>query len=591
MSRPLPVWTAAEAAAAAVVYDEVRADGRSLCWLQTIPEEDGRVALMRMTSDGVISAVSPAGTSVGSDLHGYGGGAYATRNELAWYVDAESGHVFLNEDGDARVVLERRHADEYLGDLAVTEDQLWCVRETSSGDELVQVSSDGSLRVIAATDGFFGSPRPYDGKLAWLRWDRDRMPWDGSELMVASHLGDPVPPERVSGGREESVTQPQWDHRGRLWFLSDRTGWWNLYKLDGNEVTPVALMEKDLAPPEWEAGYRSYVLHPSGGAVMIEHNGPHHQLLIHDGTSVKPLPTPFTSFKPYLTMQGWDVVGIGASPVQAPHIFRLDLLRPEQGTQIFEDSADAAGHSVTAPQPLRVPSPSGGEVQALVYPPVNAAGDWCAPLVVRAHPGPTSAVHTRLDWHTQLLTSNGFAVADVDYHGSTGYGRPFRRSLYGRWGDLDVDDCAAVAEYLLAEGRTMPGQVFITGSSAGGYTALQAVSRPSVFSGAVARSAIVNPSRWMTTAPRWQRPHAVGLAGPVGAVRAEVIDRPTLLIHGADDHIAPLSDVADLARQLAVRAKPCQLIVLDARHTLSAQQATALALQAELTFYRDLMAP
>ncbi|MFI6079078.1 prolyl oligopeptidase family serine peptidase [Actinoplanes sp. NPDC051343] len=196
---------------------------------------------------------------------------------------------------------------------------------------------------------------------------------------------------------------------------------------------------------------------------------------------------------------------------------------------------------------------------------------------------------SRLDWHIQYLTSNGFAIAEVDYRGSSGYGRKLRRELYGHWGTADVEDCIAVAAHLLDAGRTSSGRVFITGASAGGYTALQAVSQPSPFSGAVARSAITDADRWRSTAPRWQRPHAAALAGPAGPVSPERIQQPVLLIHGSDDHVAPVAEVRRLSRGLEARGLPHRLLILDARHQVSAQQAAAQALEAELDFYRGLL--
>lgn len=191
----------------------------------------------------------------------------------------------------------------------------------------------------------------------------------------------------------------------------------------------------------------------------------------------------------------------------------------------------------------------------------------------------------------QFLTSKGFAVVDVDYRGSSGYGRAFRRSVHGQWGDADAHDCTAVAEHFIDMGRVRPGQVFITGASAGGYTALHAVSRPSVFTAAVARSAIVDPSRWRQIAPRWQRPHAAALVGPAGRVDPAAVERPVLLIHGADDHIAPVADVRSLAAGLAARGRRHRLIVLGAAgHRLSAEQEAAQALDAEVDFYRSVTA-
>jgi dipeptidyl aminopeptidase/acylaminoacyl peptidase len=418
------------------------------------------------------------------------------------------------------------------------------------------------------------------------------MPWDGSELLVAPHSGGELgEPARVAGGSMESVTQPCWAGDGRLWFVSDRTGWWNLYACDRGPAEPISPMAADVAPPEWEAGYAGYLALPGVGVVMIVYDGPYHRLVVVDRSGVRSLETSYTSFKPYLAVDGGRVLAVAASPSQPPQVVSIDLAHPQSSRVLTPPASTSGVVPLSAPQLVVVPTAADTAVSALLYPPTGATSDWCAPLVVRAHPGPTASISTRLDWHLQFLTSNGFAVVDVDYRGSAGYGRAFRRSIYGCWGTADVNDCAAVAQYLLDHGRARPGQVFISGASAGGYTALQAVSRPSVFAAAVARSAIVDPRRWQHAAPRWQRPHAAALLGPAGPVDPAAIDRPVLIIHGADDHVAPIDDVRALTGALAARGHDHQLIVLSvAGHRLLAQQEAARALDAEIGFFRSIMA-
>jgi dipeptidyl aminopeptidase/acylaminoacyl peptidase len=415
------------------------------------------------------------------------------------------------------------------------------------------------------------------------------MPWDSSELVVAPYTaGEVGAPVRVAGGSDESVTQPYWAGDGRLWFVSDRTGWCNLYAWDGQQSIVVAPVESEVAPPQWEAGYASYVPLPGGGVVMSVLAGPRHRLEVHDEAGRRTVGCGYTSVKPYLAVDSGRLLAIAASPTQPPRPVSIDLTGREGG-QVLAPDLEPAQEEVllSRPEILTVSANGGTPITAVLYPPVGASPGWSAPLVVRAHPGPTSSISLRLDWHVQFLTSQGFAVVDVDYRGSAGYGRAFRRSLYGQWGTADVQDCARLAQHLLEAGRTRPGLVFISGASAGGYTALQAVSGPSLFSGAVARSAIVDPRRWRQSAPRWQRPHAAALLGPAGAVDPAAITRPVLLIHSASDHVAPLADVTALADRLAARDHRHELIVLGAgKHLLSARQEAARALGAEVDFYR-----
>lgn len=580
---------AATAAAASVAYDEVQAIDGAVWWLESRPNDGGRVTLMKLAPTGLVTEVTPPEASVGSDLHGYGGGSYAVHASGIWYVDAVDGHLWSAEHGGRRrPVVERQSDEEHLGDLTVGDGSLWLVRERPDGDELVEVRLDGTQQVFASYEGFFGSPRPNGDRLAWLRWDADRMPWDGAEVLVADRGGTMAEALRVSGGRGESAGQPLWGRDGHLWFVSDRTGWWNVYSWSGTEVVAAASMSLDVAPPEWEAAYRSFLPLPSGELAMITYGGPDGRLAIQRESGLLPAATAYTSFKPCLAVNGSDLIGVAASPTQAPHIFALDW-RQLGPSRVLAESGVAAPPQLSIPELHHVPTDHGKTVTALVYPPTGLGKNWKAPLVVRAHPGPTASMKYRLDWHVQFLTTNGFAVVDVDYRGSAGYGRDYRRSLYGQWGTADVEDCVTVAEYLLDAERTRLGQVFVTGASAGAYTALQAVSRPSIFAGAVARSAIVDPFRWSETAPRWQRPHALALLGSAGAVRADGITRPVLLIHGSGDHVAPVSDVAELARGLRERGMPCDLLLLDARHELAAHDVIMRAWQAELSFYRRVL--
>ena len=314
----------------------------------------------------------------------------------------------------------------------------------------------------------------------------------------------------------------------------------NLYRHDGTAVAPVAA---ECAAAPWELGYASYCSLDDGRIVMIVREGPAHRLVIVDAAgTVEAVPVPYTSIKPCLVGWGSSVALIGSSPTLPQQVAVVEF-----GSDAPRLEVVAAGsHPGRVSTPERLDAP----VRALVYPPAGATDSWAAPLIVRAHPGPTASNTLRLDRQVQYFTSRGFAVADVDYTGSTGYGRAFRESLYGQWGIADVADCVAVAEHLIALGRTLAGQVFVRGASAGGYTALRAVSQEGPFAAATAVSAVVDPDRWAGTAPRFQRPHAARLLGTAGAVTATAIRTPVLLIHGTDDAVVPPDDVVDLADAL-----------------------------------------
>ncbi|MET7710315.1 prolyl oligopeptidase family serine peptidase [Micromonospora sp. NPDC005413] len=379
-----------------------------------------------------------------------------------------------------------------------------------------------------------------------------------------------------------------------MYFVSDRSGWWNLYRWDGHRVEAVAPIAGECAAEPWELGYASYGFLDGGRIVVAVQEGPRHRLVIvePDGT-VRPVDLPFTSIKPYLAVRGATVALIGSSPTAAPQVALIDLADADPQVEVLARSEHAGldGARVSTPTELRVRVASGREVLALVYPPTGAAADWRAPMIVRAHPGPTASCLLRLDWQAQFFTSRGFAVVDVDYLGSTGYGRVYRESLYGRWGLDDVDDCAAVAVHLLSTGRAVPGQVFIRGASAGGYTALHAVAQDGPFAAATAVSAIVDPDRWAQTVPRFQRAHAMRLRGGAGRVHAAAVQQPVLLIHGTADEVAVVEDVRELADELAsLGMAPEVLLLADVGHYVASSRRAGAALEAELAHYRSVMA-
>jgi dienelactone hydrolase len=529
---------------------------------------DAHRGLLRQGSDGATVELTPPGFRVGGGVHGYGGGSYISTPGALWCV-GEDGLYQVNPDNTVTLMVEGA-----FGDLTLGDGELLAVREDADGDALVAIPlhGDHGPRVLAEAAGFFGSPRPADGMIAWTWWSARDMPWDGCEVWVAGYdpggrIGDPM---RVAGGPDESAIEPRWGPDGMLYFMSDRTGWWNLYRHDGTAVAPLTA---DCAAAPWELGHASYRFLDDGRIVMIVREGPAHRLVVVDAAgTVTPVAVPYTSIKPCLAAWGSSVALIGSAPSLAQQVAIVDLdavLPPPQ---------------LAASLPLRLDVP----VAALVYPPADAPDDWSAPLIVRAHPGPTSSSALRLDPWVQYFTSRGFAVADVDYTGSTGYGRAFRQALYGRWGIDDVADCVAVAEHLITEGRAVAGQVFIHGASAGGYTALRAVSQEGPFAAATAVSAVIDPARWAETAPRFQRPHANRLRSDAGGVTAAALRTPVLLIHGTDDTVVPAADTVSLADALRDRGAPHELLLLPhTGHDVTDSEAT---LAAELDLYQRSLA-
>ncbi len=581
-----------DAVRASVSYDQLRTGDDGLYWLETRPGAGGGTTVTRWRPDEDKRDVSPEGFDVASGVHAYGGGSFAVAEGTLWCVGADG--IYRGRGGTDPLELVARGS---FGDLTVGDGELLAVRESEQGDELVAVTlaGDSSMRALAGSRGFLGAPRPGPGWLAWTAWSEHDMPWDACEVWVArySPRGVIENPVKLAGGPGESAVEPQWGPDGALYFVSDRSGWWNLYRWDGHKVEAVARIAGECAAEPWELGYASYGFLDDGRIVAVVQEGPRHHLVViePDGT-VRPVNLPYTSIKPYLALGGTTVAMIGSSPTAAPQVALVDLADADLQVKVLArpEHAGLDRARISTPTELRVRVASGREVLALVYPPTGAAADWQAPAIVRAHPGPTASCLLRLDWQAQFFTSRGFAVVDVDYLGSTGYGRAFRESLYGRWGLDDVDDCAAVAVHLLSTGRAVPGQVFIRGASAGGYTALHALAQDGPFAAATAVSAIVDPERWAETVPRFQRAHAMRLSGGAGPVRAAEIERPVLFIHGTADEVAVVEDVRELTEELTSHgAAPKVLLLSDVGHYVASSRRAGAALEAELAHYRSVM--
>ncbi|WP_431923735.1 S9 family peptidase [Micromonospora wenchangensis] len=583
-----------DAVRASVSYDQLRAGDDGVYWLETRPDaEQGTTVTGWRAGDGKRD-VSPKNFDVGSGVHAYGGGSFVVAEGTLWCVGGDRLYRRRRDDDELELV-----GHGCFGDLTIGDGELLTVRESEQGDQLVAVPLTGAprMRTLVSSPAFLGAPRPGPGRLAWTAWSEHDMPWDACEVWTAAYSphGEVENPVKLAGGPGESAVEPRWGPDGALYFVSDRSGWWNLYRWDGLTVEAVAPIAGECAAEPWELGYASYGFLDDGRIVAVVQEGPRHRLVViePDGT-VRPVDLPYTSIKPYLALRGTTVALIGSSPTAAPQVALVDVadIDPPQ-VEVLASPEHAAldGVRVSTPTELRVRVAGGREVIALVYAPTNSTADWLAPVIVRAHPGPTASCLLRLDWQAQFFTSRGFAVVDVDYLGSTGYGRTFRESLYGRWGLDDVDDCAAVAVHLLSAGRALPGQVFIRGASAGGYTALQAVAQDGPFAAATAVSAIVDPDRWARTVPRFQRAHAMRLRGGAGAVRAAEIQRPVLLIHGTADEVAEADDVQKLAEELtSLGIAPKVLLLPDVGHYVASSRRAGAALEAELAHYRSVLA-
>ncbi|MFE4972688.1 prolyl oligopeptidase family serine peptidase [Kitasatospora sp. NPDC056651] len=535
--------------------------------------------------------MTPSDFSVGSELHAYGGGSFAVVEDAVWFV-GDGGSLFRQPPGRTPDRIVPVRGSETYGDLTPSPDGgVFAVRGNGVADEIIAVTPAGNVQVLVRSSEFLSCPRLAGDALAYLEWGRDQMPWDSCRLLLADiRSGRPGAGRVVAGSSSESVLQPAWGPDGLLYFMSDRTGWWNLYRLRDDTVTAVLPTDADCAPAPWEAGYQSYGFAPDGAVVLTVLDGFSTELVAVDPTGSQCRLGPnLTSVKPYLAVDGDRLAVIGSTPSSAPRLWSLDLTAQADTLAVpISQGSQSAPPWTPVPPSIDTTRGTDGPVSFLLHRPPGASAS--VPLVVRVHPGPTDDVPLRLDWTTQFFVSHGFAVAEVLHRGSTGRGRAFRQVLHGHWGEYDVEDCAVVAEHLRSTGVVLTGAIFISGASAGGYTALQAASRPGPFAGATAASAIIDPAQWELSVPEFQRSHAAVLRGPAGAVTPEGIRCPVLVIHGTADTITSTRDAMRFAQGLtALGGEHDSLLLDDGDHYLSAPAAREQALRAELDFYRRIM--
>ncbi len=595
--------------------------GETLYWVESRPTEAGRSVLMRRDPDGTTGDVFPSEFSARTLVHEYGGLCYAVHDNAVYFSNFSDQRIYCVKPGRAPTPITAAppvaRAVRYA-DPVVTPDGMWlvCVRERHTGDEvvndLVAVPTDGSSepRLLAGEHDFFSSPcLRLDGtRVAWLSWDHPQMPWDGTELWEADVTAGFVlgPPRLVAGGSAESIAQPQYCPSGRLHYVSDRTGWWNLYADDRGQGRSLAPMEAEFAGPDWVFGLSSYAFSAGGSVVAAwSQDGLDRLGVLPPGAdSFEVISTPYTEFGG-LTGFGAGVVAVAGSASEAPAV--VEIAVPKNGRRVIRASRDRvvdAGY-LSAPRPIEFPAGPGLTAHALFYPPANAdfvgPDDERPPLLVASHGGPTSATSAALNYGIQFWTSRGFAVVDVNYGGSSGYGRAYRERLKGNWGIVDVDDCISAARYLADRGDVDRNRMVIRGGSAGGYTTLCAVTFHDVFAAGASHFGVADAGALARDTHKFESRYLDGLIGPWPDARALYEERspifhtdrlrtPLILFQGLEDEVVPPDQADMMAKALAEKGVPfAHLTYAGEQHGFRQAENIKRTAEAELAFYGSVL--
>jgi dipeptidyl aminopeptidase/acylaminoacyl peptidase len=624
---------------AAAVLGDVAVDGDDVWWSELRPEEGGRTQIVHRRRGGRAVDLLPEGFNARTATHEYGGGAWWVRSQTLWFANWDDQRIYQLTTRTTPVPVtpepEARRGDRWAdGDTARLDPSArWMavVREHHPAgvgpegvvNEIVVLDSAGKHEPRAVVTGpdFVSDPRfsPDGSQLCWLQWNHPDMPWDGTELFVADvqldeagpRLGTPTGvagrPHLAAGGSGdgESVCQPRWHPDGSLWFVSDRTGWWNLYRqAPSGDVEPRIVMDAEIGVPQWVFGQSRYAFVDDGRVVFAyQRDGVDHLAVGDADGEVRDLGVPYTSIAS-VQASGDDVVFVGASPTAEPAVVRLNLAirRPEILRPPRDLGIDPAWFSV--PEPISFPSSGGRTAHALYYPPTNpdasAPPGELPPLLVVIHGGPTSAARPMLQLGIQYWTSRGFAVVDVNYGGSTGYGREYRRQLDGAWGVVDLDDCVAAAEWLAGQGRVDATRLCIRGGSAGGYTTLAALAFRDTFAAGASHFGVADLEALATETHKFESRYLDGLIGPYPERRDRYVERspihhvdrftrPLIVLQGLEDEVVPPDQAEMIVDALRGKGVPVAYVTFEGeQHGFRRAPNIRRALDSELSFYSQV---
>ncbi|MEV0995606.1 prolyl oligopeptidase family serine peptidase [Nonomuraea sp. NPDC050202] len=583
----------------------VAMDGR-VWWTEDRPDEGGRTVIVRRAADGTRRDLLPAPWCARTRVHEYGGRPYAVTpaGDVVFANLKDQRLYVLSGDGEPEPLTDDgcRYAD-----LLVHDGQVWCVREHHDENgkvtrAVVAIPLDGGeTRVWAAGCDFYAGPAvsPDGRHLAYVCWDHPRMPWDGTELRVVPLDGGGTA-WRVRGGPTESVLAPSWKDDSRLYLVSDASGWWNLYEvgLRGEGARALRPAEEEFTLPPWQLGGMPYAVLPDGRLAVLHGRGDLRLGLLDPGTgTLTDLDLPHTGWNAALAADGTSVIGVGYTATTPRSVVAVDTVTG--GHQALE--RDLA----TLPDPAYLPVPepvlvrrASADVHAFLYPPHAAATDGTPPYVIFVHGGPTAHADTALDLEKAFLTSRGIGVLDLNYGGSTGYGRAYRDRLKGQWGVVDVEDAIAAAEWLAAQGLADPGRIAIRGGSSGGWTVMAACCRSDVFAGGVSYYGISALAPLAAHTHDFESRYVEWLVGPedpqVYAAREPLalvdgVSCPMLLLQGLEDPVVPPEQSSAFADALADRGVPCTYLAFEGEsHGFRRTETRAAALAAELAFYQQI---
>ena len=597
--------------AKAVRRGQIQIQGQDTYWLEVRPEEGGRGVIVRRGADGVTQDITPAPFNARTRVHEYGGGDYVVYDSTVYFANFSDQRLYRQSlGGEPEPLTEagnKRYADLVVDGqrqrlLCVCEDHTNTQREAVNTLVSIALDGSGSVRTLVAGNDFYSTPRlsPDKTRLCWLTWNHPNMPWDGTELWVGEldANGFISYAQYVAGGASESIFQPTWSPDGTLYFVSDRSGWWNLYRLNGDAIETICPMEAEFGRPQWVFDMSTYGFASAERLICIygDHLG---SINLKTGTLTE-IETPYTSLNsPAISSK--RIVFSAGSPTQRPAIVQYDLVNEKLEILRAAEAIEIDERYFALPQTIEFPTTNGQTAYAYYYPPTNpefqAPEGELPPLIVEIHGGPTSATSSVFNLGRLFWTSRGFALLDVNYGGSTGYGRAYRERLKGQWGVVDVDDCVNGARYLVERGLADSKRLLIHGGSAGGYTTLCALSFRDTFAAGASHFGVSDLTTFVHDTHKFESRYLFGLIGPYPEAKALYVERspmtyvdrlarPIIFFQGLEDKIVPPSQAEVMVEALRTKKIPVAYLPFEGeQHGFRMAENIKRSLEAELYFY------
>lgn len=606
---------------------QIAIDGDDIYWVEGRPSEAGRSVLVRRTPDGKISDVTPHPFNVRTRVNEYGGASFAVAGGVVYFSHFADQRIYvqtLNSQPEPLTpTANSRYADAIVDKQR---NRLICVREDHAGEgepvnTIVSINLDNGedIQILTQGNDFYASPRlsPDGSLLSWICWNHPNMPWDGTELWVAEINADGSLGEKylVAGGVEESIFQPEWSPDGVLYFVSDKSNWWNFYRWQSKtplnpplvrgeaEIeTSLCEMAAEFGLPQWVFGMSTYaVVSESKIICTYTQQGKWHLASLDLRTKqLTTIETPYTDISS-VKARGETVVFLAGSPTESTAIVQLNLATSQRSILRQASNLSINPGYLSVPEPIEFPTENNLTAFGFFYPPKNQ--DFAAPagekppLVVKSHGGPTAATSSSMNLKIQYWTSRGFAVLDVNYGGSTGYGREYRKRLQDSWGIVDVDDCANGAKYLAQKGLVDGERMAIAGGSAGGYTTLCALTFRDVFKAGASYYGVSDLEALATDTHKFEARYLDGLIGPYPERKdlyvnrspihsAERLSCPVIFFQGLEDKVVPPNQAEMMVEILKAKGLPVAYVAYEGeQHGFRRAENIKRTLDGEFYFY------